>query len=79
MHPFIHKLQLNGNGFGRRSVNVMQVNMGRYCNQACTHCHVEAGPERNEMMTRETVKSVLRFLASTNIPTLDITGGALMT
>lgn len=76
MHPFIHKLQLNGNGFGRRSVNIMQVNMGRYCNQACIHCHVEAGPERNEMMTRDTIESVLRFLVGTGTPTLDITGGA---
>jgi radical SAM/Cys-rich protein len=55
---------------------VLQVNMGRYCNQACIHCHVEAGPTRTEMMSRETVDAVLRFFERTQIPTLDITGGA---
>jgi radical SAM/Cys-rich protein len=50
--------------------------MGRYCNLACIHCHVESGPTRKEMMSRATVEAVLRFLARSNIPTLDITGGA---
>jgi radical SAM/Cys-rich protein len=50
--------------------------MGRYCNQACIHCHVESGPTRTEMMSQETVDAVLRFLAGTSIPTVDITGGA---
>lgn len=50
--------------------------MGRYCNQACIHCHVESGPTRTEMMSRETVDSVLAFFARSKIPTLDITGGA---
>ena len=54
----------------------MQVNLGRYCNLACIHCHVESGPTRKEMMSRENVDAVLRFLARTGIPTLDITGGA---
>ena len=68
--------RLNGNGLSRRAVDILQVNMGRYCNQACIHCHVESGPNRKEMMTRETVDAVLRFLAATGIPTVDITGGA---
>jgi radical SAM/Cys-rich protein len=76
MQPFAQKLHLNFNGLRRRAVDVLQVNMGRYCNLACIHCHVESGPTRTEMMSRETVDAVLRFLASTNIPTLDITGGA---
>lgn len=50
--------------------------MGRYCNQACIHCHVEAGPGRKEMMTRETVDAVLSFLKASEISTVDITGGA---
>jgi radical SAM/Cys-rich protein len=50
--------------------------MGKYCNQACIHCHVEAGPTRTEMMSRETVDALLRFIERANIPTLDITGGA---
>ncbi|HYY25104.1 MAG TPA: arsenosugar biosynthesis radical SAM (seleno)protein ArsS [Candidatus Udaeobacter sp.] len=60
----------------RRALDTLQVNMGRYCNQACIHCHVESGPTRTEMMSRETVDAVLRFLAGTSIPTVDITGGA---
>jgi len=62
--------------FKRNAVDVLQVNMGRYCNLACIHCHVESGPTRTEMMNRETVDAVLRFLASSNISALDITGGA---
>ncbi|MGE5303655.1 MAG: arsenosugar biosynthesis radical SAM (seleno)protein ArsS [Alphaproteobacteria bacterium] len=73
---FTHRLNLNGRGLNRRRLDVLQVNMGKYCNQACIHCHVEAGPTRTEMMSRETVDAVLRFLEGTDIPTLDITGGA---
>jgi radical SAM/Cys-rich protein len=76
MQPFAQRLGLNGHGFSRRRIDILQVNMGKYCNQACIHCHVEAGPTRKEMMSRETVEAVLRFLARTNIPTVDITGGA---
>jgi len=76
MQPFAERLQLNGQSLRRRAVEVLQVNMGRYCNLACIHCHVESGPTRTEMMSRETVDAVLRFLAGTEIPTLDITGGA---
>lgn len=76
MQPFAHRLHLNGNGLRRRAVDVLQVNLGRYCNLACIHCHVEAGPTRTEMMSRENVDAVLRLLANTSIPTLDITGGA---
>jgi radical SAM/Cys-rich protein len=76
MQPFAQKLNLSGNGLNRRAVDVLQVNMGRYCNLACIHCHVESGPNRKEMMSRETVDAVVRFLAATDILTLDITGGA---
>jgi radical SAM/Cys-rich protein len=76
MQPFAQRLRLHGKGLERRAIDVLQVNMGRYCNQACIHCHVESGPNRKEMMSRETVDGVLRFLAGTNIPTIDITGGA---
>jgi radical SAM/Cys-rich protein len=76
MQPFAEKLQIAGDDFRRRAVDVLQVNMGRYCNLACIHCHVESGPTRKEMMSRDTVDAVLRFLAGTSIPTLDITGGA---
>ncbi|MBI2182688.1 MAG: arsenosugar biosynthesis radical SAM protein ArsS [Deltaproteobacteria bacterium] len=76
MQPFAQRLHLNGNGLNRRAIDVLQVNMGRYCNQSCIHCHVEAGPTRKEMMSRDTVEAVLLFLAGSKIPTLDVTGGA---
>jgi radical SAM/Cys-rich protein len=76
MLPFAQRLHLNGKGLNRRAIDVLQVNMGRYCNQACIHCHVEAGPTRTEMMSRDTVDAVLQFLTSSKIPTFDITGGA---
>ncbi len=50
--------------------------MGRYCNQACLHCHVEAGPGRKEMMGREVVDYVLGFLEKSDLAVVDITGGA---
>ncbi len=57
-------------------VSALMVNLGRRCNQACHHCHVEAGPDRTEEMTRETADYVLRALRRCAIETLDITGGA---
>jgi radical SAM/Cys-rich protein len=76
MQPFAERIHLKTGDFKRRGVDVLQVNMGRYCNLACIHCHVESGPTRKEMMSRQTVDAVLGFLASSSIPTLDITGGA---
>lgn len=57
-------------------INTLQVNVGRLCNQACRHCHVEAGPNRTEVMTRDTMELCLEILKNTDIPTVDITGGA---
>ncbi len=57
-------------------VRVLQINVGKLCNQTCTHCHVDAGPERREIMTRETLEACLRVIASTGIETVDLTGGA---
>jgi radical SAM/Cys-rich protein len=76
MEPFAQRIHLSGKDFSRHGVDVLQVNMGKYCNLACIHCHVESGPNRTELMSRETVDAVLRFLGRTNIPTVDITGGA---
>jgi len=76
MQPFAEKVRSSVGALRRRGVDVLQVNMGRYCNLACIHCHVESGPNRKEMMSRETVDGVLRFLAATDIPTVDLTGGA---
>ncbi len=57
-------------------LSTLMVNLGRKCNQACQHCHVDAGPNRTEEMTRETVDFVLSALTRLDIATLDITGGA---
>lgn len=57
-------------------ISVLQINVGKRCNQTCAHCHVDAGPERTEVMTREVLEACLNFLAQTDIPTVDITGGA---
>jgi radical SAM/Cys-rich protein len=57
-------------------VSVLQMNVGRRCNQACRHCHVDAGPDRTEVMTPEVVDACLRLVESSAIPTVDITGGA---
>ena len=60
----------------RKRLEILQVNLGYKCNQSCVHCHVNAGPTRTEMMSRETVFEIVAFLKAANITTLDITGGA---
>src|SRR5918999_1854334 len=57
-------------------LEVLQINVGKLCNQTCRHCHVDAGPDRREMMTRETMTLCLDALDRSSIPTVDITGGA---
>jgi radical SAM/Cys-rich protein len=57
-------------------ITVFQINVGKLCNQTCHHCHVDAGPDRKEIMTRETAELCIRALAKTDIPNVDITGGA---
>lgn len=61
----------------RPSVRTVQVNVGKLCNQACHHCHVEAGPKRTEIMTEATASRILELLArSPGVDTVDFTGGA---
>ena len=57
-------------------IEVLQVNVGKLCNQTCAHCHVDAGPDRREVMSRATAELVIELLRRHPIPTLDITGGA---
>ncbi|HKR79062.1 MAG TPA: arsenosugar biosynthesis radical SAM (seleno)protein ArsS [Nitrospira sp.] len=57
-------------------MTVLQINVGKLCNQTCRHCHVDAGPDRTESMSRETAEFCIQALAQTDIPTVDITGGA---
>jgi len=57
-------------------ITVFQINVGKLCNQTCRHCHVDAGPDRTERMSRETAELCMQALAKTDIPTVDLTGGA---
>jgi radical SAM/Cys-rich protein len=58
------------------TIEIFQANIGYMCNQVCKHCHVDAGPDRKEIMTRETMQQCLEILEKTKVKTLDITGGA---
>jgi radical SAM/Cys-rich protein len=57
-------------------LEILQVNVGKRCNQTCSHCHVDAGPDREEIMPQAVVDACLEVLESADIPALDITGGA---
>ena len=57
-------------------IDIMQINVGKLCNQTCSHCHVDAGPDRREVMTRETMAQCVGVLDRTAIQTVDVTGGA---
>jgi radical SAM/Cys-rich protein len=60
----------------RTSLGTLQINVGKFCNQTCEHCHVGAGPHRKEIMTSDTAGRILDWLASSDIEKVDITGGA---
>ncbi|WP_188557715.1 arsenosugar biosynthesis radical SAM (seleno)protein ArsS [Hymenobacter glacieicola] len=75
--PFAHKLQQSGLlPLLPTGLSIMQINVGKMCNQVCKHCHVDAGPDRTEIMTRATMQLCLDALARTSIATVDLTGGA---
>ena len=57
-------------------LEILQINLGYMCNQVCTHCHVDAGPDRKEIMTKDTLKTCLNLCKSLGVKTLDLTGGA---
>jgi radical SAM/Cys-rich protein len=59
-----------------QEIEILQLNLGKRCNQTCGHCHVDAGPDRTETMPRAVLEAALAFLARSGIPTVDITGGA---
>jgi len=58
------------------TLEILQINLGYMCNQVCEHCHVDAGPDRKEIMTRETMLQCLEVIKKTKAHTLDLTGGA---
>ena len=66
-----HRLTLR-----RERTEILQLNVGKLCNLTCIHCHVNAGPKRKEIITRDTIDRILEWLAGTDIDTVDLTGGA---
>ncbi|MBM4254734.1 MAG: radical SAM/Cys-rich domain protein [Deltaproteobacteria bacterium] len=74
--PFAQHIRQQGNPLHRLAIDTVQVNVGKLCNQACLHCHVEAGPKRTEIMDRQTAEQVLDFIRTATPQTVDITGGA---
>ncbi len=68
--------KIGGAELRSHAVDTLQVNVGKLCNQACKHCHVDASPVRTEIMRRDVIDACLRVLRAYRIPTLDITGGA---
>ncbi len=76
MNRFAQTLREQSISLRRGRAEILQVNVGKLCNLTCVHCHVNAGPKRKEIMTRETVDRIIDWLANTEIPTVDLTGGA---
>lgn len=73
---FARKLAEHSLPLRHAKTEVLQINVGKLCNLVCVHCHVNAGPKRKEIMSRETVDRIINWLARTDIPTVDLTGGA---
>lgn len=73
---FAERLQREGVCLRRNSIQTVQLNLGKLCNQRCSHCHIDAGPHRTEIMSRETMKLAAEFVHCTEASTVDITGGA---
>jgi len=76
--PFQQQLESSGLfPLTPRALEIFQVNIGKMCNQVCKHCHVDAGPDRKEIMTKATMQQCLNVLAANpSIKTVDLTGGA---
>src|SRR2546423_11123580 len=76
MNRFSTKLAEHALPLRHTKTEVLQINVGKLCNLTCIHCHVNAGPKRKEIMTRATIDQLIDWLAKTDIPTVDLTGGA---
>ncbi|MEO1859198.1 MAG: arsenosugar biosynthesis radical SAM (seleno)protein ArsS [Verrucomicrobiales bacterium] len=72
---FNETLVREGIQLDRQDPQVLQLNLGKLCNLTCSHCHVNAGPHRKEVIQSDTVTKILDWFSMTNIPTLDLTGG----
>jgi radical SAM/Cys-rich protein len=73
---FGEKLGEHGLELRHGATEVLQINVGKLCNLTCAHCHVNAGPKRREIMSRATIDRIVEWLDRTEIPTVDLTGGA---
>ncbi len=77
MLPFARKMEhLGYPDLKAERINILQVNLGWRCNQACKHCHLLAGPQRPEQMTKDTIDEIIGVVRRWSIPTVDLTGGA---
>lgn len=77
MHATLHLMKSrNFPHIKRFALDTLQINLGYKCNQTCLHCHVNAGPDRKEMMSAETVDQVIAFLDASGAKNIDLTGGA---
>jgi radical SAM/Cys-rich protein len=76
VNPFAEKLAEHALPLRHTRTEVLQINVGKLCNLTCVHCHVNAGPKRKEIMTRATIDRLIDWLAKTDVPTVDLTGGA---
>jgi radical SAM/Cys-rich protein len=76
MNRFSDRLAATGLELLRGRPEILQINVGKLCNLTCVHCHVNAGPKRKEIITRETIDRILDWFGKTDIPTIDLTGGA---
>src|SRR5438128_1672211 len=76
MNRFAQKLREHSISLCRGRPEILQVNVGKLCNLTCVHCHVNAGPKRKEIMSRETIDRIIGWFGKTDIPTIDLTGGA---
>lgn len=76
VEPFARCLARHGLELKRGQTNTLQINVGLVCNQACRHCHLEAGPNRSEIMSRDTMDEIVAYAKRARFQVVDITGGA---
>ena len=74
--PFSQTLAEHGIRLSRMPAQILQINTGLLCNQACKHCHLDAGPDKPQVMDRHTMDQVAAFQEKCRLPCVDITGGA---
>src|SRR3954451_12374109 len=77
---FVDRMRADGQTLTRRSLRTLQLNIGKMCNLACHHCHVEAGPKRSEIMSWDVMQRILDWVdahrSALGIEVVDLTGGA---